>query len=242
MGMPQHVAIILDGNGRWAKRQRLPRIAGHKAGIHTARAIIESAAKHGIAVLSFFVFSSENWQRPVDEVSSILGFFLSALQTDVKKLHKNNIRFRVIGDIAQFSPETQQRIQAAEVLTANNTGMTLVLAANYGGQWDILQATKKLANQVLRGELAPDAIDAQCFASELSTADLPAPDLFIRTSGEQRISNFFLWQLAYAELYFTSVYWPDFNEAEFMKAIMQYQARERRFGKTSEQLDVPTHA
>lgn len=242
MGMPQHVAIILDGNGRWAKRQRLPRIAGHKAGIHTARAIIESAAKHGIAVLSFFVFSSENWQRPVDEVSSILGFFLSALQTDVKKLHKNNIRFRVIGDIAQFSPETQQRIQAAEVLTANNTGMTLVLAANYGGQWDILQATKKLANQVLRGELAPDAIDAQCFASELSTANLPAPDLFIRTSGEQRISNFFLWQLAYAELYFTSVYWPDFNEAEFMKAIMQYQARERRFGKTSEQLDVPTHA
>lgn len=238
MRIPKHVAVILDGNGRWAKSQSLPRIAGHQAGIKTARAVIESAAKMGVGVLSFFIFSSENWQRPVDEVSSILDFFLRALQTDVKKLHQNNIRFRVIGALASFSAETQQRIREAEALTANNTGMTLVLAANYGGQWDITQAAQKLAKLVAQGELEPEAITPQLLEQQLTTADLPAPDLFIRTSGEQRISNFFLWQLAYAELYFTPIHWPDFNEQELMKAISYYQTRERRFGKISEQLET----
>lgn len=237
MRMPEHIAIILDGNGRWAKSQFLPRIAGHQAGIKTARAIIESAAKIGVGVLSYFIFSSENWQRPVEEVSSILDFFLRALQTDVNKLHHNNIRFRVIGDLAQFSQETQQRICEAEVMTEKNTGMTLVLAANYGGQWDIIQATKKLAAKVALGELVPEDITPRLLEQQLTTADLPAPDLFIRTGGEQRISNFFLWQLAYAELYFTPVHWPDFNEQELMKAIHYYQTRERRFGKISEQLE-----
>jgi undecaprenyl diphosphate synthase len=235
--IPKHVAIILDGNGRWAKSQSLPRIAGHQAGIKTARAVIESAAKIGVSVLSYFVFSSENWQRPVEEVSSILDFFLRALQTDVNKLHQNNIRFRVIGDLSSFSEETQQHIHEAEALTAQNTGMTLVLAANYGGQWDITQAAQKLARLVAQGDLDPEAITPHLLEQQLTTSDLPAPDLFIRTSGEQRISNFFLWQLAYAELYFTPVHWPSFNEQELMKAITYYQTRERRFGKISEQLE-----
>lgn len=235
--MPAHIAIILDGNGRWAKSQFLPRIAGHQAGIKTARTIIESAAKMGIQVLSYFIFSSENWQRPVDEVSSILDFFLGALKTDVDKLHQNQIRFKVIGDLQAFSEETQKRIREAEALTANNTRMTLVLAANYGGQWDITQATKQLAREAALGELNPEDITSAMLENRLSTHDLPLPDLFIRTSGEQRISNFFLWQLAYAELYFTKVHWPDFNEAELIKAIEYYQQRERRFGKTSEQLE-----
>lgn len=239
--MPEHVAIILDGNGRWAKSQFLPRIAGHQAGIKTARTIIESAAKMGIKVLSYFIFSSENWQRPVDEVSSILDFFLGALKTDVEKLHQNQIRFKVIGDLNAFSEETQKRIKEAEALTVNNHRMTLVLAANYGGQWDITQAAQQLASEVAKGQLDPKDITPELLENHLATQELPLPDLFIRTSGEQRISNFFLWQLAYAELYFTKVHWPDFNEAEFIKAIDYYQQRERRFGKTSEQLE-PIHA
>ena len=241
MTIPKHVAIILDGNGRWAKSQSLPRIAGHQAGLKTARAVIESAAKMGVGVLSYFIFSSENWQRPVEEVSSILDFFLRALQTDVKKLHQNNIRFRVLGDLASFSNETQQRIREAEALTAHNTGMTLVLAANYGGQWDITQAAQKLAYKVAQGDLNPEDITPSLLEQHLTTAGLPSPDLFIRTSGEQRISNFFLWQLAYAELYFTPIHWPDFNEQELSQAIHYYQTRERRFGKISEQLE-PHHA
>ena len=240
MYLPKHVAIILDGNGRWAKSQYLPRIAGHQAGIKTARAIIESAAKTGVEVLSYFIFSSENWQRPIEEVSSIMDFFLRALQTDVNKLHQNNIRFQVIGDLSPFSLETQQRIADATQMTAQNTGMTLVLAANYGGQWDLTQATQQLAKKVLAGVLNPEDITSSLLEQHLATAGLPRPDLFIRTGGEQRISNFFLWQLAYAELYFTPVYWPDFSHDESMKAVSYYQTRERRFGKISEQL--VTHA
>lgn len=234
--LPRHIAIIMDGNGRWAKQRFLPRIAGHKAGIDATRQIVEVAASRHIEVLSLFIFSSENWRRPADEVDHIMTLFMYALQHDIKDLHKNNIKLKVIGDKTQFSQKLQLSIADAEKLTAENTGLTVVIAANYGGQWDILNATQQLLARVHSGELKPEALTPALFESVLSLADLPPPDLFIRTSGEQRISNFFLWQLAYAELYFSPLYWPDFDAKAFDEALQYYQTRDRRFGQTDEQL------
>lgn len=226
----------MDGNGRWAKQRFLPRIAGHKAGIDAARRTVEAAANRGIEVLSLFAFSSENWRRPSDEVENILSLFLQALQIDSKRLHQNNVRLRIVGSTQAFSTKLQQSILDAEALTAKNTGLTLVIAANYGGQWDILNATQQIAKRVEQGEIKPEDIDENLIMQHLTLADLPYPDLFIRTSGEQRISNFFLWQLAYAELYFPDVYWPDFDEKELDKALDFFAKRERRFGLTGEQI------
>lgn len=230
----------MDGNGRWAKKRLLPRIAGHKAGIDATRRIVELAAQRGIKVLSLFTFSSENWQRPPEEVENILNLFLFALEHDAKKLHHNNVRLRIVGDRTAFSAKLQASIASAEALTAHNTGLTLVIAANYGGQWDILNATRQVAEKVAAGELTPAAITPTVLQQHLSMADLPSPDLFIRTGGDQRISNFFLWQLAYTELYFPAVFWPAFDESEFDKALTYYTSRQRRFGLTGEQVEAQT--
>ncbi len=234
--LPRHIAIIMDGNGRWAKRQFLPRVAGHRAGVEVVRKITKACAEKGIEVLTLFAFSTENWQRPKQEVNAILEIFLSALDREVKKLHENNVQLRVIGGEARFSPELRQRINAAQQLTAQNTGLKLVIAFDYSGQWDISNAARLLAMKVQAGELTSEQITPQLFEQFLSTKDLPEPDLFIRTSGERRISNFLLWQLAYTELYFTEVHWPDFSVAVLDDAINYFASRERRFGCTSEQL------
>lgn len=240
--LPRHIAIIMDGNGRWAKKRFLPRLAGHKAGVDATRRIVEAVGKRGIEVLSLFTFSSENWQRPSEEVENILNLFLRALQSDAKSLDKSNVRLRIIGDLSAFSPKLQQHISEAESLTANNSGLTLVIAANYGGQWDILNATKKIALQVKTGQCDPEAITPELFQSHLSLQGLPYPDLFIRTSGEQRISNFFLWQLAYTELYFPDVFWPDFEESVLEDALRFFASRQRRFGLTDEQAEAKKNA
>ena len=228
---PKHVAIIMDGNGRWAKKQHLPRLAGHQAGVEAIRRIVKAAAKHQIAVLSLFAFSTENWRRPADEVNNLMSLLLSALRNEVKKLHKNNICLKMIGERTGFSEKIQDSIIKAEELTANNTGLKLVIAANYGGRWDILQAAKKFAEDIKNNLLTIEQINETKFTSYLTTAELPEPDLFIRTSGEMRVSNFFLWQFAYTEFYFTETLWPDFDEREFLKALTSFSQRERRFGR-----------
>lgn len=228
--MPQHVAIIMDGNGRWAKQQGKLRIFGHQNGVKAVRNAVDFAARNQIKVLTLYAFSSENWTRPEAEVSALMTLFMQALSREVKKLHKNNIRLKVIGNVSQFSSALQEKIQAAETLTANNSGLILNIAANYGGYWDIIQATQKLASQVQNGELAVSDITTERMQQALITENQPQVDLLIRTSGEQRISNFLLWQIAYAELYFTPVLWPDFDHEAFAKAIVAYQQRERRFG------------
>ncbi len=228
--MPKHVAIIMDGNGRWAKQKGKLRIFGHQNGIKAVRSAVSFAAKHNIEVLTLYAFSSENWNRPETEVSALMTLFLKALDSEVKKLHKNNIRLKIIGDKSAFSTTLQTKIAEAESLTANNSGLTLNIAANYGGYWDITQAAQKLAVKVKLGEMSITEITAKAFQKELVTENQPQVDLLIRTSGEQRISNFLLWQIAYAELFFTPVLWPDFNEKIFSEAIMIYQQRERRFG------------
>lgn len=231
--MPQHVAIIMDGNGRWAKQQGKLRIFGHQNGVKAVRSAVNFAARHQIKVLTLYAFSSENWNRPENEVSALMSLFMQALDSEVKKLHKNNIRLNIIGDKSAFSTSLQQRIAQSEALTANNSGLTLNIAANYGGYWDILHAAKTLAAQVKQGEISLEEISHSRFQQALSTGDQPQVDLLIRTSGEQRISNFLLWQIAYAELYFTPVLWPDFNEQVFSEAILAYQQRDRRFGSTN---------
>lgn len=228
--MPRHVAIIMDGNGRWAKQQGKMRVFGHQNGIKAVRSAVNFAAKYGIEVLTLYAFSSENWRRPQEEVSVLMTLFMKALDSEVKKLHKNNIRLKVIGDKSQFSDALQQRIREAEALTAQNSGLILNIAANYGGYWDITQATQKVALKVKLGELAVTDITPEYFQTLLVTEDQPQVDLLIRTSGEQRISNFLLWQIAYAELFFSPVLWPDFNEQSFSEAIIAYQQRDRRFG------------
>ena len=240
--LPRHIAIIMDGNGRWAKRRFLPRIAGHKAGVDTVREIVKACAKKKIEVLTLFAFSSENWQRPEEEVSFLMKLFLATLEREARKLHEQNIQLRVIGDRSRFNETLRQFMQNAEELTANNTGLKLVIAANYGGRWDICEAAKKLAVRIEQGQLKSEQITSEMINAILSLSDLPAPDLFIRTSGEQRISNFLLWQLAYTELYFTDVYWPDFTAEELEKALTFYAKRERRFGCTSEQIKREEHA
>lgn len=234
--VPRHVAIIMDGNNRWAKRRFLPGVAGHKAGVDAVRAVVETSARRGVEVLTLFAFSSENWRRPPAEVSALMQLFVMALEREVRKLHRNNIRLRVMGDLSGFSDKLQKLIRDAEALTADNDAMTLVIAANYGGQWDIARAARRVAEAVLRGELQPEEINEQVFHRYTWLSDLPAPDLLIRTGGEQRISNFMLWQTAYAEFYFSDVYWPDFKEEEYTRALTAFADRTRRFGRTDDQL------
>lgn len=228
--MPQHVAIIMDGNGRWAKQQGKLRIFGHQNGVKAVRTAVNFAAKHQIKVLTLYAFSSENWNRPEAEVSALMNLFMKALDSEVKKLHKNNIRLKIIGNKSAFSNRLQQRIAESEALTANNTGLTLNIAANYGGYWDIVTAAQVLAEQVKNEQISIADITPERFQQALVTGDQPQVDLLIRTSGEQRISNFLLWQVAYAELFFSPVLWPDFDEQHFAQAIEAYQQRDRRFG------------
>ncbi|PTB19937.1 di-trans,poly-cis-decaprenylcistransferase [Trinickia symbiotica] len=234
--VPRHIAIIMDGNGRWATQRRLPRVAGHTRGVDAVRACVEACARAGVEYLTLFAFSSENWRRPVEEVSFLMRLFVTALEREVGKLHANGIRLRVIGDLSQFDSRIQDLIRRAETKTAGNKRLTLTIAANYGGRWDILQAARKVAEQAAR-EGSAGVIDEQAFAEHLAMAYAPEPDLFIRTGGETRISNFLLWQLAYTELYFTDTFWPDFNADTLADAIASFGRRERRFGRTSAQLE-----
>lgn len=233
---PRHVAIIMDGNGRWASRRRLPRFAGHKAGVETVKGVVRACGDKGVEVLTLFAFSSENWRRPQEEVGLLMGLFMTALDQQVRKLHEHNIRLRIIGDRSAFSRTLQERIEAAESLTATNTGLTLVIAANYGGRWDLTEAARTIASRVQAGELTPDQVSPELLQSLLSLRDLPEPDLFIRTGGEKRVSNFLLWQLAYTELYFTDTLWPDFDRQAFDGALASFATRQRRFGRTGDQL------
>jgi undecaprenyl diphosphate synthase len=234
--LPRHVAVIMDGNGRWAERRRLPRIAGHKAGVDAVRNVVEACAQKGIQVLTLFAFSSENWRRPAEEVGLLMALFVSALEQQVRRLHHNNVCLRVIGERGAFSVDLQQAIGRAEELTGANTGLRLVIAANYGGRWDLVQAARRVARRVAAGELRPEDIDADELAAGLTLHGLPEPDLFIRTGGEQRVSNFLLWQLAYTELHFTDTLWPDFGREAFDEALASYARRQRRFGRTGQQV------
>jgi undecaprenyl diphosphate synthase len=234
--IPQHVAIIMDGNGRWAQAQGKGRVAGHKAGVDSVRAVVKGARKAEVKALTLFAFSSENWQRPEKEVSVLMDLFMFVLTKEVKRLHKNNIRFQVIGDLSRFSERLQNTITQSEQLTANNTGLVLSVAANYGGRWDITNAAKQLVSQVQNNEIMLDDITEDSLHQHTCLAKLPSLDLMIRTGGDYRISNFLLWQAAYAEFYFTDTLWPDFDEQEFEQAINVYDQRERRFGKTGEQV------
>jgi len=231
--VPRHVAIIMDGNGRWAQRRRLPRIAGHRRGAEAVRATVRACADRGISYLTLFAFSSENWRRPAEEVALLLKLFKSALQNEVDKLHANGVRLKVVGDTSRFDPKLRKLIERGEELTAGNRELTLTVAANYGGRWDILQAM----SQLLKKNPGVETVDEAAISPYLAMSYAPEPDLFIRTGGEQRISNFLLWQLAYTELYFTESLWPDFDAAALDLAITSYRSRERRFGRTSEQLE-----
>jgi len=237
LNVPRHVAIVMDGNGRWAAQQGLPRSAGHKAGVKSVRATVESCARHGVEYLTLFAFSSENWRRPAQEVNMLMLLFLTSLKVEIQRLHKNNIRLSFIGERSAFDTQLQAKIAEAEALTVNNTGLHLIVAANYGGRWDIALAARRTAERVVSDELAIEDISPETLDSELCLADMPDPDLFIRTGGEQRISNFLLWQMAYTELYFTEVLWPDFNADAFLAAVKCYSNRQRRFGQTGEQVE-----
>lgn len=231
--MPRHIAIVMDGNGRWARKRLMPRVAGHKRGLETVRRVVQLCVERGVPNLTLFAFSSENWRRPADEVSFLMQLFLRALHDEIRRLHKNGIRLRVIGDKSRFDVALLAAIEEAERTTASNTQLTLTIAANYGGRWDILNAVSEmLAAHPDRRE----GFSEEDLAAHLSLHDLPEPDLFIRTGGEQRVSNFLLWQLAYTEFYFTDCLWPEFDDAAFDKAIASFRSRERRFGRTSEQL------
>lgn len=234
--IPSHVAIIMDGNGRWALERGLPRFAGHKAGVETVRSVVEQCVELQIEALTLFAFSSENWRRPAKEVDLLMDLFMLALNREVKRLRRNNVRLRIIGDHGGFSSKLQAKILDAEETTADCNGLKLQIAANYGGRWDLTQAARNIARQVACGQLEPDAITEDTLSSNLSTTGLPDPDLFIRTGGEQRLSNFLLWQSAYTELYLTNVLWPDFNPAVFSQALHDYASRQRRFGRTTEQV------
>lgn len=232
--IPSHVAIIMDGNGRWAKQRGHERSYGHQAGAETVHIIAEEAARLGVKFLTLYTFSTENWNRPTDEVAALMSLLFDSIEEET--FMKNNIRFRVIGEIGKLPEHVQQRLEACIEHTAANTGMSLVLALSYSSRWELTEATRQIAILVQRGELAPEAIDSTLIARHLSTRFMPDPDLLIRTGGELRLSNYLLWQAAYSELYFCDTFWPDFREEEFHKAIYDYQRRERRFGKTSEQV------
>ncbi|MCL2075992.1 MAG: polyprenyl diphosphate synthase [Betaproteobacteria bacterium] len=235
--IPRHVAIIMDGNGRWAKKRFLPRIAGHTKGVETVRQAVAASIEQGIEYLTLFAFSSENWRRPIEEVNLLMRLFVSALENEVAKLKKNGVRLRVIGDLSRFAPKLQELIRKAEKATAENSRLHLTIAANYGGRWDIMNAMNQLARE--KPEAAGHWTEAE-LETCLSTAFAPEPDLFIRTGGEERISNFLLWQLAYTEFYFTETLWPEFGSEALKAAILSYQRRERRFGRTSGQLTEST--
>lgn len=235
-GNPKHIAIIMDGNGRWAKKKLMPRIIGHRAGVKTVRKMVEFCVQEEINVLSLFAFSSENWRRPKKEVNMLMELFMGTLQSQVDKLDKNNIKLHIIGDRSAFPENLQSKIISAEKQTANNTGLNLVIAANYGGRWDITQAFQKISVKINTGELQAQEITESIISNHLTTATLPEPDLFIRSGGEERISNFLLWQLAYTEFYFTETLWPDFNQALLTDAINSFKNRQRRFGRTGEQV------
>ncbi|OCH97200.1 polyprenyl diphosphate synthase [Legionella jamestowniensis] len=239
--IPQHVAIIMDGNGRWAQNRGLLRVEGHRAGAEAVKTVIRCCLQHQIPVLSLFAFSSENWSRPETEVEFLMRLFIDALGREVQELHQHGICLRFTGDRAGLSVELQKQMQVAENLTVGNKRLILNVVVNYGGKWDIVQATKAIATRVATGELKIEAINEGVISETLSTHGLPEPDLFIRTSGEQRISNFFLWQLAYTELYFTETHWPDFTAEEFKKALANFSQRERRYGKISQQINKAKH-
>jgi undecaprenyl diphosphate synthase len=233
--LPRHIAIVMDGNGRWAQRRKRPRTFGHQAGQKSLHRIVEHCARIGVGHLTVFAFSSENWNRPTREVNRLMELFLRALDKEARELHENDIRIRFIGDRSAFDAVLQQKMAEAESLTGHNRRMSLNVAANYGGRWDIVNAARELARQAAAGEIGPEAIDSDRFADATALAPAPDPDLFVRTGGEMRISNFLLWQCAYTELYFTPVLWPDFGPAELDDAIDAFRARERRFGRTGEQ-------
>ena len=236
--IPQHVAVIMDGNGRWASQRSKPRHSGHRAGVKSVRATVEHAARRGIGHLTLFAFSSENWGRPAKEVSSLMRLFVEALQREVEELHRNNVRLEFIGDLQRLNAGLQRNIAAAEAQTADNDGLHLVVAVAYGGRWDIVEAARRVASRAVQGEIDAADIDEQTFAENLQLADMPDPDLLIRTGGEQRISNFLLWNLAYAEIWFTDTLWPDFDEAEFDRALDFFARRQRRYGHTGAQREA----
>ena len=228
----------MDGNGRWARQRSLPRHAGHRAGVKSVRTIVENSARCGVEYLTLFAFSSENWRRPEEEVGMLMSLFLEALRREVKDLHKNNVRLRFIGERERLNDKLREKIGDAEALTAKNGGLRLQVAVAYGGRWDIVEAARSVAARAASGEISTDDIDDAAFAAELQLGSAPDPDLLIRTGGEQRISNFLLWNLAYAELWFTDVLWPDFDEAEFDAALAHFSRRQRRYGHTGDQLEA----
>ena len=234
--LPAHIAVVMDGNGRWANKRHLPRAAGHKAGVNATRRIVENCAKSNIQALTIFAFSSENWNRPEAEVSSLMALFITTISAEVKKLHKKNVCVKFIGDRSRFSEKLQSSINQSEALTETNTGLRLNIAANYGGRWDVVNACKLLLAEVENNKKMIDEIDEDLLASFVSLSDVPPPDLFIRTGGEQRISNFLIWQLAYTELYFVDTLWPDFSDDDFSAALSWFAGRQRRFGKTGQQI------
>jgi undecaprenyl diphosphate synthase len=234
--LPSHIAIIMDGNGRWAHQRGMDRIYGHQQGVNSVREVIESAAELGIRYLTLYTFSTENWNRPDDEVSALMRIMVQSLSNETDTLIKNNIRLNVIGDVGRLSNDVKETLFKAIERTSKGTGLEVVVAMSYSSRWEIVEAARKLAGDVNQGKLSPEAISESDFTDYLSTKGIPDPELMIRTSGELRISNFLLWQIAYTELYFTEVLWPDFGKEEFYKAIVDFQKRERRFGKTSEQI------
>jgi undecaprenyl diphosphate synthase len=236
--LPEHVAIIMDGNGRWAKRNNRPRIFGHRNGVRTVKRIVEVAAELGIKFLTLYAFSTENWLRPKTEVNALMELLIRTIKSETKTLMKNNIRLRAIGNIKTLPGRCYENLMEAIEQTSGNTKMDMILALSYSARWEITEAVRKISNQVLNGKLLPQEIDEELISSYLNTRDYPNPELLIRTSGEQRISNFLLWQIAYAELYFTNTLWPDFKADDFYQAIISYQERERRFGKISEQIKI----
>ena len=235
--IPKHVAIIMDGNGRWAKERGLPRIAGHREGINSVREITRICGEIGVKYLTLFTFSTENWNRPKREVKALMTLLLSTIKKEIKELHKNNVKFSTIGDISILPKSTEKGIKEGIELTSNNSGLNLILALNYGSRQEILSAVNNIISDINKKDIEIDSIDENIFSSYLYTNNCPDPDLLIRTSGELRISNFLLWQSAYTEMYLTDTYWPSFRENELFQAILDFQNRERRFGKTSEQLD-----
>ena len=236
--IPTHVAVIMDGNGRWAEARTLPRHAGHRSGVKSVRETVETAARRGVSYLTLFAFSSENWQRPAEEVSGLMKLFLEALQREVDDLHRNNVRLTFIGAREQLQAGLIRKIAAAEEQTRNNSGLNLIVAVAYGGRWDIVTAARNLAARVLNQELSVADIDDEKLGGELALAGVPDPDLLIRTGGEQRVSNFLLWNLAYAELWFSDCLWPEFGERQFDEALSYYASRQRRYGNTGNQVDV----
>jgi len=240
--LPEHVAVIMDGNGRWAKARGQARIQGHRKGVERVRELVTNCGEKGVKAITLFAFSSENWRRPRLEVRLLRQLFLLALEREITKLHANGVRFCVIGDTGAFGPDIVRRVQEAEELTRHNTRLRLTIAANYGGRWDIARACARIATEVQAGRLNPTDITPETLAPYLSMADMPEPDLFIRTGGEERISNFLLWQLAYTELYFTPVLWPDFDSVELDTALESFAGRQRRFGRTGDQVEAAWRA